>query len=161
MAGRHQYAGINFHSACTDDRCSCLPSEDKVHGSNAEYKCNPIPPRRYPPLPPNLLAHALSHPHTIEDGQTLALNQFPKKLHQRLAAKLDREAVGWGIYIREGLDWNKIWALMIGAFVAGSLIFGVLWTVLEHDIQGAFGVASWWLTMCTVVLGYFATREMA
>lgn len=160
MPGLDHYVGINQHAACNGSKCLCLPSEEKVVGSNAEYKCNPIPPRRYPPIPPNLLLHAFSHPKMIKASQTLAFNQFPKKLHQKLVARLDKEAIGWGIYIREGLNWNKVWALMVIAFIGGSLIFSILWTVLKHDTQGAFGVASWWLTMCTVVLGYFATRDI-
>lgn len=87
------------------------------------------------------------------------LCSIPKKLEGRLMGQLHAPVFGWGIHFREGWHWNRIWAAMLVLFVLGSLVFAVLWTVFQHDIQGAFGVASWWMSVGTILLGYAATRH--
>jgi hypothetical protein len=43
-------------------------------------------------------------------------------------------------------------------FFGGSLLFGLCWTILKNDVQGAFGVSAWWLSASTILLGYVAIR---
>jgi hypothetical protein len=53
------------------------------------------------------------------------------------------ENMGWGIYFEEVpiLSGIAIWLSMTG--LLASLAFGVCWNVIQHDIQGAWGFASW------------------
>lgn len=87
------------------------------------------------------------------------LNQIPKKLKGKLEEKLDDDVNGWGIQFEEGPDWSKIWTAMTVVFVLGSVLFGILWSVFEQDVQAAFGVSNWWISLCTVFLGYWTTRK--
>lgn len=49
---------------------------------------------------------------------------------------------GWGICYKEG--WNMMLiARLVFVLLLMSLIFDVVWTKVNNDIQGAFGVASW------------------
>jgi hypothetical protein len=63
----------------------------------------------------------------------------------------------WGICFKE--DWNRsrIWWFLATVFGVASLLFGILWGVLEKDIQGAFGVACWWMTGSTIFIGVIGT----
>ena len=88
------------------------------------------------------------------------LKQFPKKLQGELEASLDEEVIGWGIYLQEGLHWTKIWAAVLAIIILGSFIFGVLWSIFQKDVQGAFGIASWWVSLCTVILAWLAARDV-
>lgn len=42
--------------------------------------------------------------------------------------------------------------------LSASLLFGVLWTTLRSDIQGAFGVASWMVAMGDAMMAVIATQ---
>lgn len=61
------------------------------------------------------------------------------------------------IYYKEDWNWIKIWWVLALGFFPPSLLFGVLWGILKKDIQGAFGVASWWMTAATILVGVFGT----
>lgn len=92
-------------------------------------------------------------PHAINPNRTWILEQLPK----RALAKFDPEPLepieAWGLYFKEGWNWNKIWWILGLGFFPPSLLFGILWAVLKQDIQGAFGVASWYMTAAAIVLG--------
>ncbi|KAF2145778.1 uncharacterized protein K452DRAFT_125379 [Aplosporella prunicola CBS 121167] len=143
---------------CRPAACECLPPKPLTEDPDPEYRCAPVPPPYSPPIGPNLLMHYLQHPDCISAKQTRVLRQFPKRMRGQLAA-LDDAVHGWGIHFREGWAWDKIWAALMVVFVLGSFVFAILWSVFQRDLQGAFGVASWWVSICTVCLGYMATRN--
>jgi hypothetical protein len=43
-------------------------------------------------------------------------------------------------------------------FVVASLIFGVLWSALKMDVQGAFGVSAYVMAACGVFVGLVAGK---
>jgi hypothetical protein len=53
---------------------------------------------------------------------------------------------GWGLYFQEGWDVDILLDIIIVVALLGSLLFGICWTVLESDIQGAFGVSGYMIT---------------
>ena len=55
--------------------------------------------------------------------------------------------LGWGVHLVEGCLLNRVVILVIGFCVLGSLVFGVCWTILEHDILEAYAVSAWILTL--------------
>jgi hypothetical protein len=105
------------------------------------------------------MAHYLMHPSHVKERSARILNQLPKKLKGKLEVKLDDEVTGWGIQVQEGPDWSKIWSALTIVFISGSALFGVLWSVFEQDVQGAFGISSWWISLCSLCLVYLTTRD--
>lgn len=137
--------------------CDCIPSPDRVHPLGTEYECHPIPTDWSPPIGPRLLMDFFTDPDGIPSDRTLVLQQFPKKIGGVLQTSSRRRETAWGIYYKEGWDWIKIWCVLGFGFFPPSLLFGILWGVLKKDVQGAFGVASWWMTGATILVGVFGT----
>jgi len=82
------------------------------------------------------------------------LNRLPKKLDQSLDGNSNS---GWGIYIVEGPDWYVI-SLLVAVIFLASGFFGVLWSVLRHDLQGGFAIASYLATLGTAAMTAFFFR---
>lgn len=47
----------------------------------------------------------------------------------------------------EGFLADKVWIWMSVMFALGSLVFGVVYAIMKKDLQGAFGVAAWIVTL--------------
>lgn len=98
-----------------------------------------------------------SDPDSIRPGASMVLQQLPKKMSGMLCSESFEPTEAWGIYYEEGWDWFKIWLILAIGFFPPSLLFGVLWGILKKDIQGAFGLASWWMTGATILVGIVGT----
>lgn len=96
-------------------------------------------------------------PNSRAPGSDLVIQQLPKKMDSELTSDGIEAMTAWGIFYRESLDWKRIWAALGLAFFLPSLLYGILWGILKKDIQGAFGVAAWWMTGATVVVGMMGT----
>lgn len=152
---------IRFHEPCCLGRlCECLPPEHMVRPSpQAEYRCIPGPPLTYPPVLPDYLMHLFTSPSCIDEEETSILSRLPRRICGELCGKSDEPAEGWGIYYQEGFDRDKIvWSVAV-VFLLGSFIFGVLWSTFKMDIQGAFGVSAWWVTICGILIALVAIRS--
>ncbi|KAL8948379.1 MAG: hypothetical protein Q9222_005435 [Ikaeria aurantiellina] len=106
-----------------------------------------------PPVGENLMTHLFHHPH---DGNEKAITflRSPKKRKQKLAICPQKGTnVGWGIHLVEGWAMTKIWLLALAMLFSSSLIFAVSWSVLQHDVQGAFGVASYCIALSGLGIG--------
>lgn len=112
----------------------------------SEYTYTPLPADHIPPIGHDLLRHLYDHP---EDANNLpvCVRKVPRKLKHRLVANpVDGVSTGWGMVFMEGISWPKLCLLgLCGAAI--SLLFGVVWTLLQHDVQGGFGVASFMLSI--------------
>lgn len=53
----------------------------------------------------------------------------------------------------EGLDWVLIWMLIFVVVFIGSSVFGTAYSVLKHDIQSAFAIASYVISLVTLAIG--------
>jgi hypothetical protein len=113
-----------------------------------------------PPVGENLMAHLFHHPEDANEISVTCL-RTPKKRKARLAVCPQMGTnVGWGIHLVEGWAMTRVWLLALSTFVLGSLVFGICWSILKHDIQGAFGVSSYIIALLTLAMGtvqaYFA-----
>ena len=100
----------------------------------------------------------LQSPDCIDKRGTSILNILPRRICGKLEEGVEEAAEGWGIYYQEGLDADMVISVMFSIFLLGSLLFGVLWSVYEMDIQGAFGVSSYVVTASGVVIAWVASR---
>ena len=87
----------------------------------------------------------LTSPECIHEEKTLVLDQLPKRTCGELEGKVRQPAEGWGLHYQEGQDFDLLMGVVFIVLVA-SLLFGVLWSYFKHDVQGAFGVASYMVT---------------
>ena len=106
-----------------------------------------------PPVGENLMAHLFHHPEDANEKAITCL-RAPKKRKERLTVCPERgTSVGWGIHLVEGWVVQRIWLLCLALFIIGSVAFGICWTVLEHDIQGAFGISTYVIALLGLVIG--------
>lgn len=93
-----------------------------------------------PPVGSTYLMHLFKHPEDYE-GESLTYERAPKR-RERLDA-----GMGWGINLVEGFQAQRVWTVIMLGFGVGSAVFAILWTIKQGDVQGAFGVASWIVTL--------------
>ena len=53
----------------------------------------------------------------------------------------------------------KIMIVNLTLFVGGSLVFGLVYAVLQKDVQTAFTVATYWFTASSILFGYLVARS--
>ena len=100
----------------------------------------------------------LDSPSCLKEQGTSILDQLPKRTCGQLSERADQPAEGWGIYYKEGVDFDTIISVVFGIFLLASLLFGILWTRLEMDIQGAFGVSSYMVAASGISMAWLASR---
>lgn len=108
---------------------------------NQDYRYAPVPVDLIPPVGENRLMHLFDNPDCAEDVLA-CLDRFPKKLREKLACGDKAIASGWGLDLEEGVCKKKT-AVLYMVCVLASSIWGILWTILGHDIQGAFSVSAY------------------
>lgn len=118
---------------------------------NEEYLYQPCD--LLPPIGENLMTHLFHHPHEANE-KAITFLRSPKKRKQRLAVCPQKGTnVGWGIHLVEGWAVTKIWVLACLIFLLSSLVFAIAWSVLRHDIQGAFSVAAYFVALTGLGIG--------
>ncbi|OAG05389.1 uncharacterized protein CC84DRAFT_1243603 [Paraphaeosphaeria sporulosa] len=164
IVGFNLFAGgaveVRHHKECCKQDCTCLPPAALVQPSeNAEYQCYPAGPLKYgPPILPEVLAHFYSSPSCIPEHVRSVLDRLPIRIVGELHEPIGEPAQGWGIYFHEGLDSDMITLLVFVMFFTGSLIFGILWSYLKMDVQGAFGVSAYILTAGAILVSLVAMK---
>ncbi|KAM5363817.1 hypothetical protein ACJZ2D_011793 [Fusarium nematophilum] len=157
--GGRRYIDARCHNEiCEQGKpCYCLPPVTLVRPRGSEYECSPVPSKFSPPIGPRLMMDFFTNPDDIGPDSTLVLRQIPKWTGGKLQPPHSEVVEAWGIYYKDGWDWAKIWWILGIGFFPPSLLFGVLWGILKQDVQGAFGVASWWMAGATIVVGIVGT----
>lgn len=123
-----------------------------------EYQFQPY--HLLPPVGENLLTHHFEKPHEA-NTKAIILLRSPKKRKQRLAVCPQMGTnIGWGLYLVEGWAITKLWLLAVTIFLSSSLVFAVTWSVLGHDVQGGFGVATYFIALASLVIGTFQAHIM-
>lgn len=106
-----------------------------------------------PPVGETLMAHLLYHP---EEANELGITclRAPKKRNERLTiCPREGTRLGWGLHFVEGWILFRIWVLLLSLFGIASLVFGICWAVFKHDVQGAFGVSAYLMTLLGLIVG--------
>lgn len=118
-----------------------------------EYHYSPIPPKILPPVGGNLMLHYYTSPCSARETGVV-LNRIPKKLKERLqVCPINGTSEGWGIYFLEGWHVGIIAILGFAILLVASLIFLICWSVLNHDVQGAVGIATYIMAFVTLGIG--------
>ncbi|KAL8691651.1 MAG: hypothetical protein Q9218_003172 [Villophora microphyllina] len=108
-----------------------------------------------PPVGENLMTHLFHHPHEANE-KAITFLRSPKKRKQRLAVCPQAGTnLGWGIHLVEGYAVTKVWSLAFAMYCISSLVFGIAWSVLKHDIQGAFAIAAYFVALAGLGIGTF------
>lgn len=94
----------------------------------------------------------------IDDVQNGVLNQLPKLVKGPLVTSVSESVVGWGLYFQEGWHMETVFFIM-AMIVLSSMVFGIVWAVVQADIQGAFGISGFMVTTGALGVGYLAIRE--
>jgi hypothetical protein len=81
---------------------------------------------------------------------------MPKRIGQ-LQASHEQEATGWGLHIEESWHLRTIYFLVV-VLVLFSLVFGIVWSIKKDDVQGAFAISSFGITLGSLLLGYVMVR---
>ncbi|KAL8988419.1 MAG: hypothetical protein Q9177_002509 [Variospora cf. flavescens] len=106
-----------------------------------------------PPIGENLMTHLFHHPHEANE-KAITFQRSPKKRNQRLAVCPQMGTnLGWGIHLVEGWAIAKIWLLACIILVLSGFTFAIAWSVLKHDLQGAFGVAAFFTSLAGLAIG--------
>ncbi|KAL8770026.1 MAG: hypothetical protein Q9194_005271 [Teloschistes cf. exilis] len=110
-----------------------------------------------PPVGENLMTHLFHHPHEANE-KAITFLRSPKKRKQRLAVCPQTGTnLGWGIHLVEGYAMTRVWSLASGMFLISSMVFAVAWSVLEHDVQGAFAIAAYVVALVGLGVGTLQT----
>ncbi|MCJ1380780.1 hypothetical protein MMC17_003889 [Xylographa soralifera] len=127
-----------------------LPPEER----RAEYLYRPMPAELIPPLGENYTMHLYHHPEHADATAATDLAQIPKKLTDRLCVcPVEGRGVGWGVHFVEGWHYNVVCLLAFALLLLASLVFLICWAVLQHDVQGASGVAAYIVAIATLSVG--------
>lgn len=106
-----------------------------------------------PPIGENLMTHLFYHPHHANE-RPITFLRSPKKRKQRLAiCPQEGTSIGWGIHLVEGWAMTRIWLLAFMMSILGGTVFATTWSILEHDIQGAFAVAAYFVAVAGLGVG--------
>ncbi|KAH8596219.1 hypothetical protein B0O99DRAFT_686263 [Bisporella sp. PMI_857] len=116
-----------------------------------DYRYNPVPPELIPPVGERYMMHLFHHPSSAHTS-SICLDRFPKKLLQKLTASPTNPSPGWGLHFVESWDNRKITGLIFFLFLSSSLLFGVLWSVYEHDTQSAFAISSYMVAFAGITV---------
>lgn len=106
------------------------------------------------------MMHYFRKSHRILPTSIRLFNQVPKRLEERLEARPDDVEEAWGVYFQEGWHWEVVFGLLLLVGFAGSMLFGIMWSVYQRDIQGAFGIASYWVTATGSLIAFIAARQV-
>ena len=124
---------------------------------NLDYDFSPRPLEPLPPVPLEVFIHYLRHP--IEDpgpNTYVWVPRLPKRIDNRIA-DCDIATCGWGIYIRDGSNQMPIF-LSITITTFCSILLCILWTWLKGDAQGGSGLASFILTVLSMLMTAYMLR---
>ncbi|KAL8626868.1 hypothetical protein Q9189_007437 [Teloschistes chrysophthalmus] len=110
-----------------------------------------------PPVGENLMTHLFHHPHEANE-KAITFLRSPKKRKQRLAVCPQAGTnLGWGIHLIEGYAMTRVWSLAFVMFLVSSMVFAIAWSVLEHDVQGAFAIAAYVVALVGLGVGTLQT----
>lgn len=147
-----KFTDVHKHEiTCTHDNCVCLPP---TYLLDTEYSCSPAPEKKLeynPAIGSRRLTHYFINPQCVEVTQKTVLAQLPKRIG-RLEALSDKEVMGWGLHLQEGWHRRAVYFVVTVLVIPFSLVFGIVWSVMKGDVQSAFAISTYWLTLGSLLL---------
>jgi hypothetical protein len=138
-----QFVRFYMHRNKFADVSKCPDVPDDTYRKDYEFDSSDT----IPPVGPQYLLHLFKHPHQYEE-ELVAYYNIPKRL-ERL-----QDGLGWGISLTEGFLPERIWLLIGSSMVLFSIVFAFVWWGVQHDIQGAFAVASFFTSLAGAAVGF-------
>ena len=146
-ADNHEQFELHIRDLVDIRKVPDMPPESKKD----EYLYQPYD--LVPPVGENLMAHLFHHPEDANETSITCL-RAPKKRKMKLTVcPRQGTSLGWGIHLVEGWVVSRLWLLGLMLFTIGSLVFGVCWSVFRHDVQGAFSIAAYMVTLMGIMVG--------
>lgn len=108
-----------------------------------------------PPIGPEHMLHLFQDCPSISDVNSSSyLQRIPRRKIEPIAFNANRlsENIGWGLHFVEGLNTPLAITVMFILSSVLGIAFAICWTILEKDIQGAFGVAAYITTVMTLAV---------
>jgi hypothetical protein len=102
------------------------------------------------------MLHYLKHPELIPEREMSIFNQLPKRNCGGIQATGREPAQGWGLYYEENWNIGLIIVVIVGITIPASLLFGICWSLKKADIQGAWGISSYMVTTCALIVALFS-----
>lgn len=75
-------------------------------------------------------------------------------------ASSEQEELGWGIHFEDGWHLRTVYFIVVVSMASLSLVFGITWSVTKGDIQGAFAISGFWVSLCSLLMGYIAVKSL-
>jgi len=104
------------------------------------------------------MLHMLKSPSCVSSQSMSILNILPRRIRGKLDEGIAEPAEGWGIYYQEGLETDMIIGWVFSISLLSVILFGVLWSTLKMDMQGAFGVSATIMAASGIVSAWVSTK---
>ena len=108
---------------------------------------------KLPPISEDMMAHLSHNPDEANEYGITCLRASKMRMEKLTVSSQEVISTGWGLHFVESWAMIQIWILILCIFGTGSLIFGICWAVLKHDVEGAFEVAAWMTTLIGIACG--------
>ncbi|KAI1330599.1 hypothetical protein F5Y16DRAFT_338820 [Xylariaceae sp. FL0255] len=134
-----------------------VPPEEEVRAKRYHYEPVPMDDVEFADIP---LKHLMKPgPHTDK----FWITTFPKKLDLQLvrpAGQNGQRVIGWGIHIKEKLNWPYILLVMFAMLLVSSGAVAI-YAIVTSDHSSAFGLGAFLVALMTVYITYqyFAWKE--
>ncbi|TGO34116.1 hypothetical protein BHYA_0212g00210 [Botrytis hyacinthi] len=141
--------------ACPGDYVDHIKPNDLPPTTNEYDFAPPPPPKMVPPIGPEHMLHLFQDCPSISDvNSNFYLQRIPRRKIEPIAFNVNRlsEDLGWGLHFVEGLNTSLAISVMFILSSVLGIAFAICWTVLEKDIQGAFGVAAYITSVMTLAV---------
>ncbi|KAM0194450.1 hypothetical protein ACHAPC_000924 [Botrytis cinerea] len=141
--------------ACPDDYVDHIKPNDLPPTTNEYDFAPPPPPKMVPPIGPEHMLHLFQDCPSVSDvNSNFYLQRIPRRKIEPIAFNANglSENLGWGLHFVEGLNTSLAVTVMFILSSVLGIIFALCWTILEKDIQGAFGVAAYITSVMTLAV---------
>ncbi|TGO09880.1 hypothetical protein BTUL_0151g00220 [Botrytis tulipae] len=141
--------------ACPGDCVDHIKPNDLPPTTNEYDFAPPPPPKMVPPIGPEHMLHLFQDCPSISDvNSNFYLQRIPRRKIEPIALNANRlsENLGWGLHFVEGLNTSLAITVMLILSSVLGIAFAICWTILEKDIQGAFGVAAYITSVMTLAV---------
>lgn len=119
---------------------TALPPQDELLSGQYEYCA--------PPMPAHVFMHYMksSKSHTI----SIWSQHLPRKRDRSITEDARELPIGYGVHIIEGSNKRAFFWLTL-VVVLMSVLISSFWACLKKDIQGAFAIGAWLVSIPTVI----------